>query len=208
MSEPIARAGEVNYVFPWLLHFRINDERIGNFRGDSYAIKSSGGLVMIDPIRLEDEISHVAAETKYVILSTGSHQRSSWRYRREYGAVVYAPVGSGGLDEEPDHWYGEGDELPTGLRAIAGKWAKNSYYLLYRHTDSTSVLFCGDLITQSEGGPYRFPILVESTPPRAEATEDVTKLLELSASALCPGHADPTADGCQAALQSALDYEY
>lgn len=88
MSEPKARANEVNRVFPWLLHFTINDERIGDFRGDAYAIKSSDGLVAIDPIRLDDAIANEVAETKYVILSAGGHQRSSWRYRREFGAEV------------------------------------------------------------------------------------------------------------------------
>ena len=207
MSEPKARASEVNKVFPWLLHFSINDERIGDFRGDAYAIKSSDGLVVIDPIKLEDDIVHEVAKTKYVILSAGGHQRSSWRYRRKFGAEVYAPNGSDGLDEEPDHWYREGDDLPAGLKAVAGNWFKNTYHLLYTHTDDTTVLFCGDLITQSEGGPYRFP-MEGWLPPLEEAREEVKKLLELSATAMCPGHADPTADGCKAALQSALDYEY
>ncbi|MCH7955085.1 MAG: MBL fold metallo-hydrolase [Candidatus Marinimicrobia bacterium] len=207
MSEPKARASEVNYVFPWLLHFRINDERIGDFRGDGYALKSSDGLVVIDPVTLEDEITHEVAETKYVILSAGGHQRSSWRYRKEFGATVYAPVGSKGLDEEPDHWYSEGDKLPAGIKAVAGNWFKNTCHLLYTHTDDTTVLFCGDLITQSEGGPYRFPI-GENMPPYEQAREEVKRLLELSATALCPGHAEPTADGCNAALQNALDYKY
>ena len=88
MSEPKARANKVNKVFPWLLHFSINDERLGDFRGDAYAIKSSDGLVSIDQVRLEDDIVHEVTETKYVILSAGGHQRSSWRYRNEFGAVV------------------------------------------------------------------------------------------------------------------------
>lgn len=86
MSEPKARASEVNYVFPWLLHFSINDERLDDFRGDAYAIKSSEGLIVIDPVTLEDEIVQEVAETKYVILGAGGHQRSSWRYRKEFGA--------------------------------------------------------------------------------------------------------------------------
>lgn len=207
MSESKARASKVNNVFPWLLHFTVNDERIGDFRGDSYAIKSGDGMAVIDPIRLEDAIVHEVKETKYVILSAGGHQRSSWRYRREFGAVVYAPIGSDGLDEEPDHWYGEGADLPAGIRAIAGNWFKNTYHLLYTHTDDTTVLFCGDLITQSPGGPYRFP-MGENMPPYEPAREEVKKLLELSAAAMCASHAEPTADGCKAALQSALDYEY
>lgn len=207
MSEPKARANEVNRVFPWLLHFTINDERIGDFRGDAYAIKSSDGLVAIDPIRLDDAIANEVAETKFVILSAGGHQRSSWRYRREFGAEVYAPIGSDGLDEEPDHWYREGDDLPAGLKAVAGNWFKNTYHLLYTHADDTTALFCGDLITQSEGGPYRFPV-GENMPSYEPAREEVKMLLELNANALCPGHADPTADGCKAALQSALDYKY
>ena len=207
MSEPKARASELNNVFPWLLHFTIKDERIDNFRSDFYVIKCSDGLVVIDPVRLEDDIVHEVAETKHVILTAGNHQRSSWRYRKEFGAVVYAPIGSDGLDEEPDHWYGEGADLPAGIRAIKGEWYPTYYHLLYTHSDETKVLFCGDLITHWDDGIYRFP-MGENVPSYEPAREEVKRLMELSADALCSGHANPTPDGCQAALQSALDYEY
>ena len=207
MSEPKARASELNNVFPWLLHFTIKDERIDNFRSDTYAIKSSDGLVVIDPVRLEDDLVHEVAETKHVILTAGHHQRSSWRYRKEFGAAVYAPIGSDGLDEEPDHRYEEGADLPAGIRAIKGEWYPTYYHLLYTHSDETKVLFCGDLITHWDDGIYRFP-MGEYVPSYEPAIEEVKRLMELSATVLCPGHADPTADGYQAALQSALDYEY
>ena len=207
MSEPKARASAVNRVFPWLLHFTIKDERIDNFRGDAFAIKSSDGLVVIDPVRLEDDIVHEVTGTKHVILTSGHHQRSSWRYRKEFGAAVYAPIGSDdGLDEEPDHWYGEGADLPAGIKAIKGEWYPTYYHLLYTHSDETKVLFCGDLITHWDDGIYRFPI-GESVPSYEPAREEVKRLMELSADALCSGHANPTPDGCRAALQSALDYE-
>ncbi|TFB10495.1 MBL fold metallo-hydrolase [Candidatus Marinimicrobia bacterium MT.SAG.3] len=207
MSEPKGRASEINRVFPWLLHFTIIDERLGDFRGDAYAIKSSDGLVAIDPVRLEDDLTHEVKETKYVVLSAGGHQRSTWRYRNEFGAVVYAPKGSEGLDEEPDHWYGDGDDLPAGLKTIPGDWFKKTFHLIYTHTDETKVLFCGDLITHWDDGIYRFPIR-KGKQPSENAREEIRRLMNLSADALCPGHANPTPDGCQAALQSALDYEY
>ena len=75
MSEPKARASELNNVFPWLLHFTIEDERIDNFRSDFYVIKCSDGLVVIDPVRLEDDIVHEVTGTKHVILTSGHHQR-------------------------------------------------------------------------------------------------------------------------------------
>ena len=207
MSEPKARASRANIVFPWLLHFTIEDDRIDNFRSDTYAIKSSDGLVVIDPVRLEDDLVHEVAETKHVILTAGHHQRSSWRYRKEFGAAVYAPIGSDGLDEEPDHWYEEGADLPARIRAIKGEWYPTYYHLLYTHSDETKVLFCGDLITHWDDGIYRFP-MGENVPSYEPAREEVKRLMELSADALCSGHANPTPDGCQAALQSALDYEY
>lgn len=209
MSESNAKASVVNQIFPWLLHFSIIDERIDDFRGDSYAIKSSDGLIIIDPSQLEEDIKQEVSKAKYVILTAGGHQRSSWRYRKEFGAKVYAPVGSNGLDEEPDHWYGSGSEekLPAGIEFIEGTWYSGYYHLLYTHSDETKVLFCGDLITQSEGGPYRFPT-GERMPPYEKAREEVKKLLELSAKSLCPSHADPTAEGCDRALQSVLDYNY
>lgn len=40
------------------------------------------------------------------------------------------------------------------------------------------------------------------------AIEEIKMLLEMPMDVLCPGHAEPTAEGYEAALQSVLDYEY
>lgn len=49
MAEPRATAARIERLFPWLLHWTIADERIAEYRSDSYAVRSSEGLMLIDP---------------------------------------------------------------------------------------------------------------------------------------------------------------
>ena len=54
MAEPKTRAKKIERLLPWLLHWSIVDERIGGFRSDSFAVKTSDGLMVIDPLPLEE----------------------------------------------------------------------------------------------------------------------------------------------------------
>ncbi len=203
MAEPKTRAERIEPLFPWLLHWSLSDDRIGGFRSDAYAVRSPEGLVLIDPLpfapALEAELEGAVA----ILLTHGSHQRSAWRLRRELGAPVHAPAGAAGLDEEPDARFDASTPLPGGLRAIEASGFEGACYLAYTHSDGTGVLFCGDLICQDPGGPYRFPVQEGYFDPAA-GREDARRLLALPTTVLCPAHAAPTIDGSRAALEGAL----
>ena len=116
VSESKAVAERVEEVAPGVWWWSVHDERI-NFVGAGYAVSSDEGTVLIDPHSLSDEALGTLGEIEAICLTTSSHQRCSWRLRRELGVQVRAPAASQEVDEEPDVRYSEGDRLPGGLRA-------------------------------------------------------------------------------------------
>ncbi len=210
MTEPKTQAKAIDRLFPWLLHWTISDERIGNFRSDAFAVQTADGLILIDPLPLTGTAQAELENVSAIFMTSSNHQRSSWRYRRELGAQVYAPEGVSGLDEEPDHHYSEGDPLPGRLKAVQSTGFKDTCYVVYTHTDGTGVLFCGDLLCHDEGGPYRFPV-EPGFFDRAGGEQDARLLLALGVKTLCAAHGIPSLDGCREALEGAIkrpDDEY
>jgi len=204
MAEPKAGAKRIEHLFPWLMHWTIEDERIGGFRSDAFAVRTPAGLIVIDPVPLEHRLQAELKDAGGIVLTHGDHQRSAWRFRKELGVPVHAPAGAGELDEEPDVRFDEATALPGGLRAVTATAFRAACYLTYTHTDGTGVLFCGDLICHDPGGPYRFPTQPGYFDPGA-GEEDARRLLDLPLTVMCAAHAVPSLDGCRSALQSALD---
>ena len=92
MSEPKTVAAAVNEVVPGLFHYKIDDERIKS-QSDSYAVVKDGRVVLIDPLPLEASLLHRLGRVEAIVLGARSHQRSSWRLRREHQAAIHAPQG-------------------------------------------------------------------------------------------------------------------
>jgi hypothetical protein len=178
VSEPKATAEHVEEVVPGLWRWSLHDERT-DFIGAAYAVDG----VLIDPLPLvPDELARLG-DVEAIVLTSGSHQRSAWRYRRELGAPVWAPALVREVDEEPDHRYGDGDELPGGLRAVFTPGAGTTQHtLLYGRA-----AICPDLLLQPEGGELGF------VPDRylydpAEARRSIEKLLTLPFDVLALTH--------------------
>jgi glyoxylase-like metal-dependent hydrolase (beta-lactamase superfamily II) len=203
MAEPKARAAQIDYLFPWLLHWTIADERIGGCRSDAFALQTPDGLMVVDPLPLTDQFQAKLENVGGIFLTHGNHQRSAWRFGQEFGASVYAPAGAAGLDEEPDVWYDETSTLPGGLQAVRATGFHGACYLVFTHAEGSGVLFCGDLICHDPDGPYRFPMEPGYFDPMA-GQEDARRLLDLPLSVLCAAHAVPSLDGCREALQGAI----
>lgn len=203
MAEPKARATDIEYLFPWLLHWTIADERIGGFRSDAFALRTPEGLMVIDPVPLTDRLQAELQNVGAIFLTHANHQRSAWRFRKELGAPVYAPTPSLDLDEEPDFRYNATTPLPGGLQAVPASGFRDACYLVFKHAEGTGVLFCGDLICHDPDGPYRFP-LEPGYFDLEGGREDTRHLLDQALDAMCAAHAVPSLDGCREALQGAL----
>jgi glyoxylase-like metal-dependent hydrolase (beta-lactamase superfamily II) len=187
MSEPKTVAAAVHEVVPGLFHYRIEDERIRS-QSDAYAVMSGGRVVLIDPLPLEGALLERLGRVEAIVLGAPSHQRSSWRLRRESGAAIHAPDGASGLEDRPDAAYKEGDRLPGGLRPIHAPGPKGEHYALHLE-GKPGVLLCTDLWHVTSRGVEFLPDKYLSDPARARAT--ARRLLDLDFDILCFGHGDP-----------------
>jgi hypothetical protein len=202
MAEPKEVAQTVEEVVPGVWHWRVHDDRI-DFLSAAHALAAADGVVLIDPLPLAVEALAGLGAMHAIVLTSGSHQRSAWRFRRELGVPVHAPALSRTLEEEPDIRYGDGDLLPGGLRAVFTPGAGTTQHTLLRET-APAVAFVSDLFARGPGEPLVLvPARYMHDP--AEARRSAGKLLELPFSILCVAHGVPVVDDPKAAIRAALE---
>lgn len=187
MSEPKTVAAAITEVVPGLFHYRIDDERIKS-QSDSYAVAQDGRVVLIDPLPIEASLLNRLGRVEAIVLGAPSHQRSSWRFRREHRAGIHAPQGAAGLEEKPDATYKEGDRLPGGVKPIHAPGPGEAHFA-FHFVAKPGVLLCTDLWHTTSRGVEFLPDKYLSDPARARAT--ARRLLELDFDILCFGHGDP-----------------
>jgi len=206
MSEPTMFAGRVFTVVPGIVHWTVQDDRI-NFRSDAYGVETPDGKALIDPLPLSTEAGDSLGKVAAICLTEGQHQRSAWRLRKRLDVPVYAPEGAHELDETPDRWYTDGQELPGGLRAVDTPGFGTVHCALVLERDRGGpVLFSGDLVVREGEGPFGLiPDKYVDDPPGIRAS--VARLLDLAPETLCPAHGAPAAAAGGERLQEALLHE-
>ena len=201
MSEPHATADELRELIPGLLHYRVHDERI-DFPSEAFVVATATGVVLVDPLPLDDATFARLGGVEAIILGVSSHQRSAWRYRRLTGALVHAPRGAEGLDEPPEAMYGDGDRLPGGLRAIHAPGPSDAHHVLYL-AQGPGVLLLGDLMVRDADGTARF-LADDHMSDRSRARQSARRLLEYRFDILAFGHGEPIARGGRQAFEDLL----
>ncbi|HET7045577.1 MAG TPA: hypothetical protein VFI37_12060 [Gaiellaceae bacterium] len=200
MSEPRAEAPAFDEVVPGIVHWRIRDERIHGHVSAAHAILDGEGAVLVDPLPLAADALASLGPVAATVVTAGTHQRSSWRYRRELGPRVWMPAAARLIDEEPDERYADGDELPGGLRAVFTPGAGTTQHTLLL---GERVAFVPDLLSRQEGEELALvPAEYMHDPP--EARRSLQRLLELSFETLCLSHGAPVTDDPHAAIRRAL----
>jgi glyoxylase-like metal-dependent hydrolase (beta-lactamase superfamily II) len=202
VSEPQSVATEASEIAPGVWHWHLHDERI-NFVGSAHAVRGEQGVVLIDPLPLVPEALESLGPVEAIALTTSSHQRSSWRLRRELGVRVHAPAAVKEVEEEPDVRYSEGDRLPGGLLAIFTPGAGTFQHSLLLEREG-GVLFTPDLFARPPGAPLKLlPAEFMHDPEQARRTAE--QLLGYRFSILCTGHGEPVLEDAKGALSAALD---
>jgi glyoxylase-like metal-dependent hydrolase (beta-lactamase superfamily II) len=203
VTEPKTIATSVEEVVPGVWHWSIHDDRI-NYISASHAVSSDDGTVLIDPVRLTDEAFGGLGRVTAICLTTSEHQRASWHYRRELDAKVYAPALSKQVEEEPDVRYGEGDELPGGLRPVFTPGAGTTQHTFLLDRDG-GVAFVPDYLIRSPGKEVR--LIPEDYAQDVDAAQRtvVEKLLTLPFEILCLGHGNPITAGAKDQIRAALE---
>lgn len=204
MSEPKARAKSIRPVVPGVYRWHIADERIGGAPSEAFAVVERGSVVLVDPLpltaRAEASLARLG-RVEAIVLTGSCHQRSAWRYRRKFGARLYAPRLSVGLRGVPDEAYDAGDVLPGGLIAVHTPGPTESHFAFFRKKGA--VLFCPDLLLGSGRRGLRF-IDAEYQDDPAETRESVRRLLALPFRVGCFSHGPPLGRGVKAAFRQAL----
>lgn len=200
MSEPRTRARRVRTVEPGILHWTLIDNRI-KVRSDAHAVVENGRSVLIDPLPLPDRLLGRLGEVTAICLTGAFHQRSAWRYRRRFDVPVFAPRGARKLEERPDRWYGPGDRLPGGLRALHAPGPTEAHYAFHL-ARGRGALFCSDSLMHF-GSAVRFiPDKYQDDPARTRRS--VQSYLRRRFATLCFNHGTPITRGAKAAIREAM----
>jgi hypothetical protein len=203
LSEPREIADVVHEVVDGVVHWRVRNSRIGGAISSSHAVTADGGSVLVDPVRLADDLLAGLPPPTATVLTARCHQRSAWRYRAQLGAEVWLPEDAAPADEEPDRRYGEGDLLPGGLRPVrtpGPEWPHYSFLLEH----GPGILFCSDLV-MNDGDEELQLVPAEYHEDPAETRRSVERLLELPFSVLCLAHGVPVTEDPKAALRALLE---
>ena len=158
--------------------------------------------MLIDPLPLATDALIGLGDVTAICLTTSSHERSTWRLRRELGVRVWAPAASKEVEEEPDERYSEGDELPAGMRPIFTPGAGTTQHSLLLD-QAGGVLFTPDLFVHPQGSELRL-IPAEHAHDPDQARQTAEKLLDLDFAVLCTGHGTPVTDDPKSAIRAAL----
>ncbi len=202
MSEPKSRASKVESILPGVLHWHLHDDRI-DWRSDAFAVQEEGKTILIDPLPLEESAVEELGRVEAICLTGACHQRSAWRYRKQFGVKVYAPAGARTLEEEPDVSYREGDRLPGGLVAVHAPGPVEEMYVF--HLERAGVLFCADILINDKGKIGFVPDKYMDDPRRTRET--ARRFLDLGIQALCFAHGEPLKADPHAAIRKALEGE-
>ena len=189
-------------MFRWHLH----DDRIGGAESDAYAVVRDGHVVLIDPLPIDEAKLRALGTVEAIVLTAGNHQRSAWRFRKAFGAKVYAPEDARGLEEQPDYSYSGGDLLPGGLTAIHTPGPIESMHSLWLDKPA-SILFVSDILMHDGSGEPAFvPGEYQDDPVRTRAS--ARRLLDdFPVDGLGFAHGPPIMHGARRALEAALAHD-
>lgn len=202
MTEPKEIAPSAEEVVPGLWHWRISNSNIGGHVSSSQALLTREGLVLVDPVRLDDAALGALPRPVAILLTARCHQRAAWRYRRELGAEVWLPEDAAQADEEPDHTYADGQVLPGGLRAFRTPGPEVAHYSFLYEADP-GIVFCSDLLGGDDAGALHFVNPAFHEDPEATRSS-VEHLLELPFGVLCLDHGAPVTDDPKGAIRAVL----
>lgn len=206
MSEPKSRAKTIETIAPGILHWKVHDDRIESM-SHAYAIEEPGPhgsrtTVLIDPLPLDEAALASLGKVQAIGITGSCHQRSAWRYRKQFKVKVYAPEGAQGLEETPDVWYRKGTKLPGNLEAIHAPGPTEVHYA-FLHGKGKGALFCADILMR-ERETVRF-ISDEYQDDPQRTRETARRFLDLKFETLCFDHGEPITRNAHDAIRKALE---
>lgn len=204
MPEPKGIGKLVGEVVPGVYRFTMHDDRI-DFESDSYVVVEKDRAILIDPLPMNKRDLKKLGAVEAICLTASCHERAAWRYQDSFKVPVYAPRRGVDFEGTPDRWYGPGDRLPGGLKAVHSPGPTNAHYSFYLRRGG-GVVFCADLLTNAEGRGLAFVPGEYQDDPKGTRVS-VRRLLNLQFRVLCPNHGDPIKTGAKKAIRQALAHD-
>jgi len=189
----------------------------------SHAIAAGARLLLFDPLAVPDEVLALVGERDPVIVLTAPwHERDAQSLVEQWSAPIFTPpadtardlIDKFGItaeqagDGSPDlvwlrdgggnaHWYGDGDRLPIGIDAYAGR--EHNDVALW--VESVRGVVTGDTLADFGTGLAIHEQWLRRDVTREQVVERLRPLLELPVEIVLPAHGAPTD---RAALERAL----
>src|SRR2546423_3127163 len=160
-----------------------------DFQSESYVVIEIGRVILIDPLPMAKKDLNKLGPVEAICLTGSCHERSAWRYRREFKVLVYAPQGGVDFEEAPDRWYKANDRLPGNLLAVHTPGPTEAHYSFFLERNGGAV-FCADLLANAGGEGLAFVAGEdpdEPAPPPAKGRQ----LVGLQVYVALPHHGSP-----------------
>ncbi len=171
----------------------------------SYALDAGDSLVLFDPLVEVIEVEELAAGRPIVVVLTcGSHARSSAELVERLGAVVHAPAESARELDFPIVAYAIGDDLPGDVEPHPGGYASEGEATLWLRSHRGLVI--GDAFLGGQRGFRLQPeSWLEEGMTRDELRARLRPLADLPLELLLPTHGDPVAEDAREVLRAAIE---
>lgn len=165
----------------------------------STALRTAGGFVLVDPIRLEEQaLTRMVGDDKVaaVVLTNANHQRGSLYEKERLDVPIYAPEGARG-EVQTDHWYLDGETLLDTLKVVTLPGGCPGESAL----SAPGVLIVGDALFNFDG----LTVLPEKyCSDHAQLRRSLARLTALDFDILCTAHGVPIVGQAKEKLAAAL----
>src|SRR5579862_6332262 len=173
---------------------------------NSYALKTSEGVVFVDPLRAEPDVIQkleALGEPIAIFLTNAHHDRHADWFRKQYGIQVYAhEKAKADCDTKIEVLVMDGERLPGGVKAVylPGSAAGETAY--YTKAGGGIVMVGDTLLNPEDKGLTLLPEpYIED---KKQAMKSLQDLLTLDFQIITFAHGDPIVGNAKAKIETFL----
>ena len=169
---------------------------------NSYALRTSEGVVFVDPLKPDTEVIkklEALCEPIGILLTNAYHNRDADWFRKQYEILVYAhEKAKADCETNIDVLLMDGERLPGGVKAVHLPGSSEGETAYYAKTGGGIVLMGDTLLNQSGKGLRLLPdAYIED---KEQILKSLQKLLELDFKIATFAHGDPIVKEAQKAI--------
>jgi len=173
---------------------------------NSYALKTSEGVVFIDPLKPEPAVItklETLGEPIAIFLTNAHHDRDADWFRKQYGIQVYAhEKAKADCDTKIDVLLMDGERLPGAVKAVHMPGSSAGETAFYTKASGGIVLMGDTLMNQTDKG---LTLLSDAyVEDKKQTLQSLRKLLELDFKIITFAHGDPIVQNARTQIEQFL----